>query len=70
MKSTPPLQNGIEYTPSETLRDEEARVRWSNRRSVDEIALGAPCGVEHHGEEDDGDWGNETLGNGEARLLI
>ena len=60
----------IEYTPSATLRDREARVCQSNRRSADEIVLGALCGAERCGEEDDGDWGNETLGNGEARLPI
>jgi len=32
------LGKGIEYTPSTALRDEEARVRRSNRRSADEIA--------------------------------
>jgi len=39
--------------PSPALRDGEARVRWSNRRSADEIALGVHRGVERRGEEEE-----------------
>ena len=39
--------------PSPALRDGEARVRRSNHRSTDEIALGARRGVERRGEEEE-----------------